>query len=147
MRKIKKFIGVVLAIVMSMSMSMVAFAGGITDKEVEGYGLLFGSVDAINNVAVGYAYVDATTIISNNPDNAYLKSKIEIQNVQGKVMESAIKTSDRGWVYLLGTFTLGEDLKLTSFDGVHAIYAAHNVQGGSRYPAQVVYTVTTQIPN
>lgn len=146
MRKFKMFTVLILAMVMSMSVSLIAFAAGsAAGKEVDGYDFLFGSIAAIDSVAEGKAYIHAPTSIKTNPDNAYLRVKIELQNSKGKVLDSGIQTSERGVDYLMGYFLLGSDLDLTSFNDVHVAYGAHNVQGGRTYSAQVVYTVTTQI--
>lgn len=140
MRKIKKFFGVVFAMVMSMSMSMAVLAAGDSDsKIVPGYGTLAGSVSAVDNN--GNCKVKAPTSVTTNPDNAYIRVKITIVDIYGTVLYSDHKDSERGATSYPGEFPVA------NFDDVQAVYAAHNIQGGRTYDAQVVYTVTTTIPN
>ena len=140
MRKIKKYFGIVIALVMSMSISMAALAAGPSDsKEVPGYGTLSGSVTAVFD-GTNFKIIAPVTITT-NPDNAYLKVKIVLENSGGEELYSDFQKSDKGATYLPGVFYV------VHFDDVHAIYAAANVQGGGTYPAQVVYTVTVDIPH
>ncbi len=140
MRKIKKFFGVVFAMAMSMSMSMVVLAAGSSDqKTVPGYGTLSGSISA--GGTYGNYQISAPTNVTTNPDNAYIRVKITIEDIYGTELDSDHKDSARGVTSYPGPFPV------VNFDDVHAIYAAHNIQGGRTYEAQVVYTVTTTIPD
>ena len=134
--KKRKLLGLTTALVMGMSMSIVAFAGS-DSKIVDGYGTLYGSVSTTSTG--GYKVVTVTSVTS-NPDNAYLKTKIELQDSAG----STLKPYDKQQEYRGGTY-FPYDFEVPHFDDVAKIFAAHNVQGGRTYKAQVVYTATTDI--
>lgn len=138
MKRKKKLLGVTTAMVLGMSMSMVAFAGS-DSKPVDGYGTLYGSV---STTSVGGSQVVTVTSVTSNPDNAYLKTKIELQDSGGSTLKPYDKTQEyRGGTYFPYNF------EVPHFDDVSKIFAAHNVQGGGTYDAQVVYTATTDIAN
>ena len=133
MRKMKRILGVVLATAMCLSLSIVSFA---ESKSVAGYGTLNGSISTSN---VGGYYVNTSTSISSNPDNAYMKVKIELQDYYGSTLYTDNESSSRGKTSFSYPF------EVVHFDDVAKVYGAHNIQGGSTYSAQVVYTATTNI--
>lgn len=137
MKRVKGFLGKLVVLSVAMSMSLVASASG-NSKSVTGYNTLGGSVGAA--VTGGYRVITSTTVLT-NPDNAYLKTKIDLQDMYGNTQASYVDSSSRGATQFL------RDFSVPHFDDVNAIYGAHNVQGGKTYGAQVVYTVTTSIPH
>lgn len=133
--KKRKLLGLVTAMVMGMSMSIVAFAGS-DSKDVDGYGTLYGSV---STTSVGGSKVVTVTSVTKNPDNAYLKTNIELQDLYGYTLTTYDAQQDRGKT------SFAHNFKVPHFDDVAKIYGAHNVQGGRTYRAQVVYTSTSSI--
>lgn len=105
---------------------------------MDGYGTLYGSV---STTSVGGSKVVTVTSVTSNPDNAFLKTKIELQDSGGYTLTTDDDEQDRGKTSFSHNFTVPH------FDDVAKVYAAHNVQGGKTYRAQVVYTSTTDIAN
>ena len=134
MKKNKSLLTVVLSLIMCMCFSATALAGTSTDnKAVDGYGILAGTITAEET------YVDHHTRISSNPDNAYLKIKLELLSSGGSVMYNHTDSAPRGDRVLADTY---DEPNGHYFEGVYRVYGAHNVQGGGTYGAQVVYTRT-----
>lgn len=99
-------------------------AEGVSKSKPAGeYGTLTGEISPM---------LVTTTRITVNPDNAYLRDKLDIQNSSGVTTNSYIRTSLDGAL----TFIVNPPPELWGYRA----YCAHNVQGGSRYQAHVVYT-------
>lgn len=130
----RKILGIMLTVVMCMSFTIVSFAAS---KVVDGYGTLSGTVAATMNTQ---CLINTVTSVTANPDNAYMKVQIEIQDYDGYTLWTDDESSERGRTSFL------HDFEVVHFDDVKKIYSAHNIQGGRTYAAQVVYTSTTDIP-
>ena len=106
-------------------LTSVAYAAeGVSNSKPAGeYGTLTGEISPM---------LVTTTRITVNPDNAYLRDKLDIQNSSGVTTNSYMRTSQDGALALISN-------PPPELWGYRA-YCAHNVQGGSRYQAQVVYT-------
>lgn len=133
MKNGKKIFGFILTTIMCLSFSMVVFAAS---KNVEGYGTLYGRISTSNS---GGYYVNTVTTVTSNPDNAFMKVKIELQDYDGSTLHKDESSSSHGETEFSQAF------EVIHFDDVHRVYGSHNIQGGNRYQAQVVYTTTTNI--
>ncbi len=116
-----------LCMVMSLLLSVTSVSA--EDKDyifVTGYGTLTGYINTL-------PYIQ--TSVNKNNDMAKLTYKLEVKDVQGKLIETFSKTSSRGATRINGEGYLGEDGK--------NLYGAHGVQGGNTYNAGAVYTFTS----
>lgn len=135
----KKILGVVLAAVMCISTSLVAFAEDQAWKhDIPGYGTLWGWLEGINDH--GY-YVETKTEVSENPDGAILRVHIDMYASDGSVLHTDWAESDSGETYFHYNFPVN------NFAGVSSVYCAHEVVKGSIYPAEVVYTSVHDLPD
>ena len=124
--KFKKLAIMALTVATVASNGMTAFAAS-NSKTTSGYGKLYGSLTKTGN------YV---TSVTKNPDKAKLTISGTIQDVNGKTLVTQQPIySGRGATKLSGHWT-----NIPS--RAYAIYGAHGVQGGTKYGAAVVYTVT-----
>lgn len=128
MKKLKKVIIVcsTLALVLSLSVSALAYNIGENSKYVLGYGNLYGCL-----------YDDGlcVTTVEKNPDNAVLSIVTSAQDIMGNTLRSRQVYSNPG------------DRTLTDWwptfpANTYVLYGAHGVQGGQTYASAVVYTVT-----
>lgn len=133
----KRILGVVLAAVMGISTSLVAFAN--QDRvDAIGYGELWGSVEATDER--GY-YVVTGTAVDVNPGWAVLKANIEMLAPDGSCMHTDTATSASGET------TFWYNFSVNNFEGVSAVYCSHEARdGGTGYPDAAVYTVTRDLP-
>lgn len=127
MRKLKRGVTGLIASVCCMAMmSMTAFANTDTISAGE-YGVLKGELSGTR------AEVVSVTSINENPDNAYLTTKLDAKNVQGT---TGTKQSSRGMLRYTFRWT-----NLTS--DCYSVFGTQGVQGGSSQPAKAVYTYTS----
>lgn len=130
MKKVKFYVGMVLAMVMCLSFAMITFAAS-------NYGSLTGTVSTRKN---GDSFwVDTQSNVTSNPDKAYFKVNIELQDSDGSSLHKDEKKSARGALNFSCPF------EVPHFDDVAIVYSAHSIQGGTKYDAQVVYNSTRNI--
>ncbi len=95
-----------------------------------GYGTLTGTLSGARTKGA------AITSVTNNPDNANLTLNVDCKKSAGGNVIATKSKSGRGV----------KSIKLEWKDlpsNVACAYGAHGVQGGSKYPAAVVYTYTS----
>ncbi len=119
-------VSLIMALVLCLSLQMVALAGTAT-KATEGYGTLTGTL-------YGNSY---NTKVDKNPDTAYLIIKGSGTDSAGSYVlpeqqlksERSVTSTSAAWSSIPSTVT--------------KLWGTHGVQGGSVNPPYVVYTSTT----
>lgn len=134
----KKVLGVMLAAVMCVSTSLIAFAVELSWEEAPGYGELWGWLEAIKDREY---YVMTAAAVDVNTDNAFLRTNIEMLALDGSSVYADSAESIRGET----SFT--HNFYVNNFQGVSTVFCSHEVVGGSKYPAAVVYTCTSELPD
>lgn len=136
MKKVKFYVGMVLAMVMCLSFTIVAYAK--TTKQTDYYGTLSGSISAVME---GSSFkVKTISSVDSNKDKAILKVNIELQDRDGYTLDKKEDQSSKGATYF------PKDFAVPHFDDVAIVYGAHGIQGGTKYGADAVYTSTIDIP-
>lgn len=137
MKRTKKLIAALLSVVLCLGVVTEAFAAGDYDyiDNVEGYGKVEGWIGGT------YYEVGVESRIAANPDGAYLKIKTSGVDTAGTTTYTFDDVqSGRGDTHVEKYFS-------DYFEGVYRVYGSHNVQGGSKYGAAVVYTTAKLTKN
>lgn len=110
--------------------TMAANTAFASSQSAGGYGTLKGNLSGSSTSGT------AKTIISKNPDNANVTLSVDLKNSSGENVVATQYKSARGVTWVKYDW-------VTNKKGITCAYGTHGVQGGSKYPAYVVYTYSS----
>ncbi|HWR20055.1 MAG TPA: hypothetical protein VN608_10570 [Clostridia bacterium] len=130
MKKVKRYIGAMLAVafVAIMSFSTLAASAG-SSIPVAGYGTLAATLH--NNIDPDFCQL--YTSVTQNPDNAYFSHKTQLVNSAGTTLATGTWTSSRGGI------GYGTGWDISSYSTAYRVYSTHEIKGGSIYSAAAIY--------
>lgn len=130
MKKSCRFLAIVLAVTICLAISSSVSAAAPSGVNTEYYGLLSGRTTRSGDI------VSSTTTIGMNPDNAYLRVKMRLQEGTTNITPEVSGSSSRG----VRSYTYRYDLSPYHDSNPNGGYATHEVRGGNTYDAEAYYT-------